>query len=418
MTLMLSHLGDQGATFAIPVVVPPAAATLFLGSPERSGAKAVRRAVLAFDHTIFNGREAALYLEALRGALAAARSTDEPEVVADATAVETAPAGATALERLTELACEVIGHPLDADRPLGEQGFDSARALHLIREARKLFDVHLPATAMWRYPTLRDLAGLLPETTAPAAVQAPSAITATTALQPAAVTEDPALPDDGVAVIGMACRVPGADGPEAYWSLLAESGCRIGEVPPGRLAGEVPEGFRAGLLDRVDLFDAAFFGITPRQAASMDPPAAGPARTELARAGARRAQPGRPGRHPRRRLRRRVQLRLPRAAGGAGRSRRVRDRRYLPRLPRQPHLPHLRLHRPQHHHRHRVLGCPDRALARGVRDPLRRLRHRPRRSGQPAQQRLQRAGLPAGGHALAARRQPRVRRGRRRLRTR
>ncbi len=77
--------------------------------------------------------------------------------------------------------------------------------------------------------------------------------------------------DDVVAVIGMACRVPGADDVEAFWELLAEGRCLITEVPGGRLAGEVPEGFRAGLLDRVDLFDADFFEVTPRQAASMDP---------------------------------------------------------------------------------------------------------------------------------------------------
>ncbi|MGW2421091.1 amino acid adenylation domain-containing protein [Streptomyces sp. NPDC001709] len=283
VTLTLSHLGDEGATFAIPVVVAPAAATLFLGSPERSGAKAVRRAVLSFDHTIFNGREAALYLEALRTALAPSTNEDTAAVPAAVTVHEPepaalAPAGATALERLTELAREVIGHPLDPDRPLGEQGFDSARALQLIREARRVFGVHLPATAMWRYPTLRDLAGQLPEP-APTPEQTPDATapvtapvtTSVTAARPATVTEGPGRPDDGIAVIGMACRVPGADGPEAYWSLLAEAGCRIGPVPPGRLAGEAPEGFRAGLLERVDLFDAAFFGISPRQAASMDP---------------------------------------------------------------------------------------------------------------------------------------------------
>ncbi len=85
-----------------------------------------------------------------------------------------------------------------------------------------------------------------------------------------------------VAVIGMACRFPGAETPDALWHLLAEGRDAIGPIPadrwdsdawhspdpdqPGRIA------FReAGFISDVDAFDAARFGIAAREAAGMDP---------------------------------------------------------------------------------------------------------------------------------------------------
>ncbi|WP_189912891.1 2-oxo acid dehydrogenase subunit E2, partial [Streptomyces albogriseolus] len=80
VTLILSHLGDRGPTLAVPVVVPPAAATLFLGAVEDTAGAPVRRMVLAFDHTLLNGQEAAAYLDAVADALTeAGRAAPEPE---------------------------------------------------------------------------------------------------------------------------------------------------------------------------------------------------------------------------------------------------------------------------------------------------------------------------------------------------
>ncbi len=84
--------------------------------------------------------------------------------------------------------------------------------------------------------------------------------------------------DPRVAVVGVACRLPRAPDPEAFWRLLAGAQHAIGEVPDDRLAGwadidvDVDPGIQFGaFLDRVDCFDPAFFQISPREAAAMDP---------------------------------------------------------------------------------------------------------------------------------------------------
>ncbi|MGP3969014.1 type I polyketide synthase [Streptomyces sp. 6N223] len=75
-----------------------------------------------------------------------------------------------------------------------------------------------------------------------------------------------------VAIVGLACRLPNAPNPEAFWRLLRAGENAIAPVTNGRWparAGAPP--YFAGLLDRVDAFDAAFFGISPREAVAMDP---------------------------------------------------------------------------------------------------------------------------------------------------
>ncbi|MGW0395376.1 type I polyketide synthase [Streptomyces sp. NPDC003042] len=81
-----------------------------------------------------------------------------------------------------------------------------------------------------------------------------------------------------IAVVGLSCRLPGAESPAAFWELLRSGSSAVAEVPPGRWGvprdgsaapGDGPG--RAAFLDGVDLFDARFFGISPREAAAMDP---------------------------------------------------------------------------------------------------------------------------------------------------
>ena len=85
-----------------------------------------------------------------------------------------------------------------------------------------------------------------------------------------------------IAVIGLGCRFPGGEDPEAFWRLLHEGRDAITEIPPDRWDVDAyydpdPEApgkmytRQGGFIGAVDGFDPQFFGIAPREAVSMDP---------------------------------------------------------------------------------------------------------------------------------------------------
>jgi len=86
-----------------------------------------------------------------------------------------------------------------------------------------------------------------------------------------------------IAIVGMSCRFPGgARDPESFWRLLVDGRDAITEVPKERwdidayydrdpsAPGKTYSRW-GGFIDGVDRFDAAFFGVSRREAESMDP---------------------------------------------------------------------------------------------------------------------------------------------------
>lgn len=82
-----------------------------------------------------------------------------------------------------------------------------------------------------------------------------------------------------IAIIAMAGRFPGAADVEAFWDNLCEGRDSISKFRVDDLDPSIPAGDRhdpsyvaaRGVIDNVELFDAAFFGIGPREAELMDP---------------------------------------------------------------------------------------------------------------------------------------------------
>ena len=83
-----------------------------------------------------------------------------------------------------------------------------------------------------------------------------------------------------IAIIGMSCRFPGAPDVRTFWDNLQNGVESLHRFTDAELtAAGVDEGVRRdpayvpvnGALDGIDRFDAAFFGVTPRDAEIMDP---------------------------------------------------------------------------------------------------------------------------------------------------
>jgi acyl transferase domain-containing protein len=89
--------------------------------------------------------------------------------------------------------------------------------------------------------------------------------------------------ENAIAIVGMACRMPGdCDLPEKFWQLLIENRDAITDVPSNRwnmddyydpnpkAQGKMITR-KGGFISNVDLFDANFFKITPNEAEDVDP---------------------------------------------------------------------------------------------------------------------------------------------------
>ncbi|MFD7450395.1 SDR family NAD(P)-dependent oxidoreductase [Kitasatospora sp. NPDC059827] len=73
------------------------------------------------------------------------------------------------------------------------------------------------------------------------------------------------IPEDAIAVVGMAARVPGADSVQELWDNVLAHRSSVTRSTDG------PHLYARGQLEDVALFDPAFFGMSPREALSCDP---------------------------------------------------------------------------------------------------------------------------------------------------
>ncbi|MFC7548700.1 SDR family NAD(P)-dependent oxidoreductase [Plantactinospora sp. GCM10030261] len=214
---------------------------------------------------------------------------DEPEQVSVGAPVVRrlragSPAGLThrVRDHVVDRAAEVLGRDratIPADAGLFALGFDSLTAVRLAERLAADLRPHVSVgpTVAFDHPTIADLAAHL----AAGLGGDPDRPPAGPATTPAGPARPPAS-DEPIAVVGLACRVPGADGPDEFWRLLRDGVDATGPVPRGRwdvdaLHSDDPlepgtiYARRGGFLPTVDTFDAEFFGISAVEAESMDP---------------------------------------------------------------------------------------------------------------------------------------------------
>ena len=158
-------------------------------------------------------------------------------------------------------------------------GMDSLMAVELRNRLNRAFSETYvaPNTLVFDYPTIADLARHLVDVLGepvdePEPEPEPAA-------EPAPMPAVPAT-DEAIAVVGMACRFPGAPDLETFWSQLeaghdAITGGRQDNGSWSGIAGDPADGDKAwgrgGFVEGIDRFDARFFGMTPIGTRITDP---------------------------------------------------------------------------------------------------------------------------------------------------
>ncbi|WP_394696756.1 amino acid adenylation domain-containing protein [Pseudoxanthomonas japonensis] len=168
--------------------------------------------------------------------------------------------------------CRIFADVLDLedlgrDDNFFDLGGTSLLAVRMLEAARRERLGDVPAMALFRAPTPAQLAVAMTD-----GRRAP--------LEAAriAVRRD-SQAHEPIAIVGMAGRFPGAATVEAFWDNLCAGRDSVSRFAADELDAGVPEAQRAhpayvparGVFDDVDKFDAAFFGISPKEAELMDP---------------------------------------------------------------------------------------------------------------------------------------------------
>ncbi|MDE2247007.1 MAG: amino acid adenylation domain-containing protein [Xanthomonadaceae bacterium] len=149
-------------------------------------------------------------------------------------------------------------------------GGSSLLAVRLVNDLRRTGQPELSVLDFFRDPTPIALAGR--RGAADAAAHGPARMGRQRSAAPAGQAEP-------VAIIGMSGRFPGAGDVEAFWDNLCAGRESITRFDPEQLDPSIPAELRndpayvpaRGVIDAVEWFDAAFFGINPREAELMDP---------------------------------------------------------------------------------------------------------------------------------------------------
>ncbi|MEO0852352.1 MAG: beta-ketoacyl synthase N-terminal-like domain-containing protein, partial [Cyanobacteria bacterium J06648_11] len=180
------------------------------------------------------------------------------------------------VERVARLTGE-SARSLSATTPLAQYGLSSVDAVSLSGEVSDWLDIDLSPTLAYNYPTIASLSSYLADVMS-GSVSKASQVNQSSSSE----SESNEVQREAIAIIGIGCRFPGADDPEAFWQLLQEQRSATSAAASERwtvdervlaeLAPQAREAIRwGGFLDRVDEFDPQFFGISPREAVDMDP---------------------------------------------------------------------------------------------------------------------------------------------------
>ena len=165
------------------------------------------------------------------------------------------------------------------ERSMQDFGLSSRDVVVLSGDLERLLGTTLDATIAYEFNTIAALAEHLMQGRGSGAAFGSDA----TASASAAASAGGPLPlgQRDIAVVGMAGRYPGADNADEMWELFSNYRSGVGELPAGRWSeySRDPEMTRrmeqaqltGGYIEDIASFDAEFFGLSPLEAANMDP---------------------------------------------------------------------------------------------------------------------------------------------------
>ncbi len=151
---------------------------------------------------------------------------------------------------------QILPVEINIRQPLAQYGLNSLAAVRISGELQEWIGREFSPTLLYDYPTLEGLARHIADETS------------AEDFAPQKIKTESGKYFEEIAIIGMGCRFPKANNPDAFWQLLRDGVDAITEVPTSRWDNYTCYG---GFLEQVDRFDAQFFGISPREALSMDP---------------------------------------------------------------------------------------------------------------------------------------------------
>ncbi|MFD2934792.1 amino acid adenylation domain-containing protein [Spirosoma flavum] len=147
-----------------------------------------------------------------------------------------------------------------------ELGGNSLLAIKTVATLKEMYNYHLPVAKVYQYATVKGISQFLSEKDEN---------------KPDSTSQQkvPYQSIHEVAVIGMAGRFPGANTINELWDVLKNGKETIRFFSDQELDSNIPESTKTdsnyvkarGVIDKVDEFDASFFGINPKMAELMDP---------------------------------------------------------------------------------------------------------------------------------------------------
>ncbi len=201
------------------------------------------------------------------GAMPMARaSSPVPENSAPAGGSPAGPSARDVERAISEVWASLLGvDAVPRDVPFFDMGGNSLLALRLVEALRQGLSMDVPIVRVFEHPTIAGLAAALTGAMVPA--RAPLRDRG----------HEPAREDRRIAIVGMAGRFPGAPTAASLWRLLRDECEGVRRFTRDELDPSVPDRDdpayvpARGVLDDVESFDPAFFGLSPRVAEVMDP---------------------------------------------------------------------------------------------------------------------------------------------------